>query len=52
MPGRHTQKVWTEVFGEHTVEVEKIRPKLLGAIRANSFVVRVDGRRVVEATGK
>ncbi|MDQ6614575.1 MAG: hypothetical protein M3083_07480 [Actinomycetota bacterium] len=47
-----TQTVWREVFGDHTVEIEKVRPRVLGGLRANSFVVRVDGQRVAEATGK
>ena len=47
-----TRRVWREVFGEHTVEVEKVRPRAFGGLRANSFVVRVDGRSVAQATGK
>ena len=44
--------VWREQAGEHTVEVEKVRPRVFGGLRANSFVVRVDGQSVAEATGK
>ena len=44
--------VWREQFGEHTVEIEKIRPRMWGGLRANSFVVSVDGQSVAEATGK
>ena len=47
-----TQTLWREVFGEHTVEIEKVRPRVLGGLRGNSFVVRVDGEKVAEATGK
>jgi hypothetical protein len=47
-----TRTVWREVLDEHTVEVEKVRPWVLGGLRANSFVVRVDGQSVAEATGK
>ena len=47
-----TRTVWREAFGEHTVEVQKVRPRVFGGLRANSFVVRVDGRGVAEATGK
>jgi len=47
-----TRTVWSEVVGQHTVEVEKVRPLLFGGLRPNSFVVRVDGQRAAEATGK
>lgn len=47
-----TRRVWTERVGEHTIEVEKRRPRLLGGLRANSFVVRVDGAEVATAVGK
>jgi len=47
-----TRTVWSELVGEHTIEVEKVRPRLFGGLRANSFVVRVDGQRVAEASGK
>ena len=38
-------------FSTRTV-VQKVRPRVFGGLRANSFVVRVDGRGVAEATGK
>lgn len=47
-----TRTVWSEVVGSHTVEVEKVRPRLFGGLRPNLFIVRVDGQRVAEASGK
>ncbi|MDQ1394472.1 MAG: hypothetical protein QOF30_3449 [Acidimicrobiaceae bacterium] len=47
-----TRTVWREVFGEHMIEIEKERPRAFGGFRANSFVVRVDGQNVADATGK
>lgn len=46
-----TRHVWTERFGEHTVEVEKRRPRMWGGLRANTFLVRVDGLEVAQGTG-
>jgi hypothetical protein len=47
-----TRTVWREVFGEHMIEIEKVRPRAFGGLRANSYVVRVDGQSVADATGK
>ena len=47
-----THSAWTEQVGNHEVLIEKTRPRLYGGLRENSFVVKVDGEVVAEATGK
>jgi len=40
-----------EVYG-HEVEIVKVRPRVWGGVRANSFTVAVDGQVVARASGK
>jgi hypothetical protein len=44
-------QVWQVSHGEHTVEIEKVRPQVLGGFRPHSYVVKVDGEEVTTARG-
>ncbi|HVQ83975.1 MAG TPA: hypothetical protein VMS84_04245 [Mycobacterium sp.] len=46
-----TTKVWTVSHGGHTVEIEKVRPQLLGGLRPNTFTIKVDGAEVATSRG-
>jgi hypothetical protein len=46
-----TTKVWTVSHGEHTVEIEKVRPQMLGGLRPNTFTIKVDGKEVATSRG-
>jgi hypothetical protein len=46
-----TTKVWTVSHGGHTVEIEKVRPQLLGGLRPNTYTIKVDGAEVTTSRG-
>jgi hypothetical protein len=46
-----TTKVWTVSHGEHTVEIEKVRPQWLGGLRPNTYTIKVDGAEVATSRG-
>lgn len=45
------KRTWQRRVGDHDVEIEKVRPLFFGAVRPNSFTVRVDGVVVAQAKG-
>lgn len=46
-----TRRTWKHRFNDHDIVIEKVRPRLFGGLRPNSFIVTVDGAIVAEATG-
>jgi hypothetical protein len=46
-----TRKVWRHRVGEHDVEIVKVRPRIIGGVRAQSYTISVDNTVVAEATG-
>lgn len=46
-----TTKVWTVSHGEHTVEIEKVRPQWIGGLRPNTYTIKVDGAEVATSRG-
>ena len=48
---RRTTTVWTVSHGEHTVEIEKVRPQLFGGLRPNTYTIKVDGAQVATSRG-
>lgn len=46
-----TTKVWKVSHGEHTVKIEKVRPRLLGGLRPNTYTIKVDGAEVATSRG-
>jgi hypothetical protein len=47
-----TRKVWRRRVGDHEVIIEKVRPRMTGGLRDNSYKVWVDDAFVAEATGE
>jgi hypothetical protein len=47
-----TRKVWRRIVNGQEVEVEKVRPRVWGGLRDNSFTVSVGGEVVAQGTGK
>jgi hypothetical protein len=45
------RRVWQVQVDGHDVEIAKIRPRISGGVRPNSYTVSVDGQVVAEATG-
>jgi hypothetical protein len=46
-----TSRVWRCRVGEHDVEIVKVRPRMFGGIRPNSYTVSVDNIIVAKARG-
>ncbi|MBV9514934.1 MAG: hypothetical protein JO280_12980 [Mycobacteriaceae bacterium] len=46
-----TTKVWTVSHGQHTVEIEKVRPQWVGGLRPNTYTIKVDGAVVATSRG-
>lgn len=46
-----TRQVWRRRVGEHDVEIVKVRPRMYGGARPNSYTISVDTTVVAEATG-
>ena len=46
-----TTKVWTVSHGEHTVEIEKVRPQWFGGLRPNTYTIKVVGAEVASSRG-
>jgi hypothetical protein len=46
-----TRITWRRRVGDHEVEIVKVRPRVLGGARPNSYTVAVDGVTVAEVTG-
>ena len=47
-----TRTVWNEVVGDHAVEVEKVRPRMFGALRPTRTSSASMANGVAEASGK
>ncbi len=45
------QRVWSHELDGHVIEVEKVRPGLVGIGRANTITIRVDGEFVAREIG-
>ena len=46
-----TKHDYTVEVGEHLVEIEHSRPRFLGGVRPQRYVVKVDGKVVADETG-
>jgi hypothetical protein len=46
-----TTKVWTVSHGQHTIEIEKVRPRWFGGLLSNRYAIQVDGAEVATGQG-
>jgi hypothetical protein len=42
---------WSVSHAGHTIEIDKVRPRLLGGLRRQTYVVRVDGEEITTTRG-
>jgi uncharacterized protein YbjT (DUF2867 family) len=49
--GFKTTQKWRCEVGGHVVEVVKVRPRFVGGLRENSYIVTVDDNQVAAAAG-
>jgi len=47
-----TRNEWRRTLHDHEVAIVKIRPRVLGGVRENTYTVEVDGKVVATARGK
>jgi hypothetical protein len=47
-----TEQVWTCRANDHDIQIVKVRPRVVGGLRDNSFTISVDDQVVAEAVGK
>ena len=55
-PSTHFQvsnkETWRHEVNDHQVQIEMTRPRAFGGLRAQEFIISVDGTVVAEATGR